>query len=80
MNTDSMQNGLAPGRTGNAHASPPPVRAALVSAEGMTTESLARERRLSDSLGIPPRMVRPNMDKAEPVEFWPIRFWPAMPE
>lgn len=65
MNTDSMQNGLAPGRTGNAHASPPPVRAALVSAEGMTTESLARERRLSDSLGIPPRMVRPNMDKAE---------------
>ena len=65
MNTDSMQNDLAPGRTGNAHASPPPVRAALVSAEGMTTESLARERRLSDSLGIPPRMVRPNMDKAE---------------
>lgn len=65
MNTDSMQNDLAPGRIGNAHASPPPVRAALVSAEGMTTESLARERRLSDSLGIPPRMVRPNMDKAE---------------
>ncbi len=65
MNTDSMQNDLAPGRIGNAHASPPPVRAALVSAEGMTTESLARERRLSDSLGIPPRMLRPNMDKAE---------------
>lgn len=62
---DSMQNDLVPGRTGNAHASPPPVRAALVSAEGMTTESLARERRLSDSLGIPPRMLRPNMDKAE---------------
>lgn len=65
MNTDSMQNDLVPGRIGNAHASPPPVRAALVSAEGMTTESLARERRLSDSLGIPPRMLRPNMDKAE---------------
>lgn len=53
------------GQDVNVYALNPPVRAALVSAEGMTTESLARERRLSDSLGIAPRMLRPNIDKAE---------------
>lgn len=43
----------------------PPVRAALVSSEGLNTERLARERTLSASLGIPPRLLRPDMDKAE---------------
>lgn len=43
----------------------PPVRAALVSSEGLNTERLARERTLSASLGIPPRLLRPDMDRAE---------------
>ena len=43
----------------------PSVRAAITSSEGLTTESIARERQLSDSLGIPPRLLRPNRERAE---------------
>lgn len=50
---------------GDRGLTPPPVRAALVASQGMNTESLARERRLSDSLGIPARLIRPDMEYAE---------------
>lgn len=43
----------------------PPVKAALAASEGLNTERLVRERELSSSLGIPVRLIRGNMEKAE---------------